>query len=147
LKASLFYKFLYLAYLNLEEITMKTIIPVDTEGGIDQPICTTIGGAAWFAKLNNDGTGQMIENLACGQSDGGCATVQIIDDLDVDAIIANEVGEHALIKFNARNIKIFSSIQGSVVDNYVALLKGELSEMKEGASCETPDDEAENCSH
>ena len=43
--------------------------------------------------------------------------------------------------------KIINTIQGSVVDNYVALLKGELSEMKEGASCETPDDEAENCSH
>jgi len=111
---------------------MKIAIPAD-EKSLESGVCPSFGRAPYFLIYDTEtNESEFIDNSAAASQGGaGVKAGQTIVDSKARALITPRCGENAAMAMHAANIKIYKSIEGSIIDNINALTQGKLSILEE----------------
>lgn len=114
------------------KIEMKIAIPVE-EKSFDMPVCVSFGRTPFFALFDTEnGKYEYIENTACDSPGGaGIKASQILIDNGVNVVITVRCGENACEVLTPAGIKLYKSVDGSVMSNIEKFDNGELMPLTE----------------
>lgn len=109
---------------------MKIAIPAD-EKVLNSEVCMSFGRAPYFYIYETlTKMGDFIENEAAKSPGGaGIKAAQIVVDQHADVLITPRCGENAAEVFNASQLQIFKSKNGSISENIDAYLNNKLSKL------------------
>lgn len=107
---------------------MKIAIPVENKS-METTVCQSFGRTPYFLIYNTElKDGLFIENdAATSQGGAGVKAAQIVVDSDVNALLTPRCGENAAEVIMAAGIKIYKTVNDSIMDNIDAFDKGNLS--------------------
>lgn len=107
---------------------MKIALPVD-ENTMETSVCQSFGRTPYYLIYDTESKESLfIDNSAAASQGGaGIKAAQTIVDNNVDALITPRCGENAAEVINAANIKMYKTLNDSVIDNIDALNNGKLS--------------------
>ncbi len=107
---------------------MKIAIPVENKS-METTVCQSFGRTPYFLIYNTElKDGLFIENDAANSQGGaGVKAAQIVVDSDVNALLTPRCGENAAEVIMAAGIKIYKTVNDSIMDNIDAFDKGNLS--------------------
>jgi predicted Fe-Mo cluster-binding NifX family protein len=114
------------------EVLMKIMVPVD-ENLEKNKICISFGRAPYFLIYDTESNENIYIKNTAAESQGGAGikAAQIIVDNEAGILITPRCGENAAEVLGAANIKIFKSINDSILDNINNFISGKLSELEE----------------
>ena len=106
---------------------MKIAIPVENKS-METTVCQSFGRTPYFLIYNTElKDGLFIENDAANSQGGaGVKAAQIVVDSDVNALLTPRCGENAAEVIMAAGIKIYKTVNDSIMDNIDAFNKGNL---------------------
>lgn len=107
---------------------MKIVIPVDDKS-METSVCQSFGRTPYFLIYDTESRRSLfIDNSAAASQGGaGIKAAQTIVDNNVSALLTPRCGENAAEVIKAANIKIYKTINDSIMDNIDALNNGKLS--------------------
>jgi predicted Fe-Mo cluster-binding NifX family protein len=107
---------------------MKIAIPVEGKA-LEANVCQSFGRTPYFLIYDTESKGSLfIDNSAAASQGGaGIKAAQTIVDNSADALLTPRCGENAAEVIKAANIKIYKTINDSVMDNIDALNNRKLS--------------------
>ncbi len=111
---------------------MKIAIPVD-EQYIKSSVSQSFGRAPYFLVYDTESKVSIFLLNAAASSQGGAGikAAQAIVDSKINVLLTPRCGENAAEVIKAANIKIYKTIDGSIMDNIDAMIKGKLSLLKD----------------
>lgn len=110
---------------------MKIAIPAD-EKILNSEVCMSFGRAPYFYIYETlTKMGDFIENEAAKSPGGaGIKAAQIVVDQHADVLITPRCGENAAEVFNASQLQIYKSKNGSITENIDAYLNNKLNKLE-----------------
>lgn len=107
---------------------MKIAIPVDDKS-METSVCPSFGRTPYFLIYDTESKkGLFIDNSAAASQGGaGIKAAQTIVDNKASVLITPRCGENAAEVIIAANIKIYKTLNDSIMDNIDALNNGKLS--------------------
>lgn len=107
---------------------MKIAIPVDDKS-METSVCQSFGRTPYFLIYDTESKeGLFIDNSAIASQGGaGIKAAQTIVDNKASVLITPRCGENAAEVIKAANIKIYKTLNDSIMDNIDALNNGKLS--------------------
>jgi len=107
---------------------MKIALPID-EKSMETSICQSFGRTPYFLIYDTESKESVfIENSAAASQGGaGIKAAQIVVDNKVSALLTPRCGENAAEIIQAAAIKMYMTIDDSIMNNINALNDGELS--------------------
>lgn len=115
---------------------MKVAIPVIEYCGLESLINGHFGSAPAFALVDSETLD--VEPLINQNSDhvhGMCSPMRALAGAKPDAVIVGGIGAGALMGLRSAGIKVYRSVEGTVVQAVKQLKSGKLIEMAEDAVC------------
>lgn len=111
---------------------MKIAMPVDDKN-IETSVCQSFGRTPYFLIYDTESKkSAFVDNSAAASHGGaGIKAAQAIVDNKVSALITPRCGENAAAVIKAADIKIYKTIDASVINNINALIEGKLSLLDE----------------
>ncbi len=106
---------------------MKIAIPVD-EKSIESSVCISFGRTPYFLIYDMESKKSIFldNSAAASQGGAGIKAAQTIVDNNVGALLTPRCGENAAAVIKAANVKIYKTINDSIIDNINALNEGKL---------------------
>jgi predicted Fe-Mo cluster-binding NifX family protein len=106
---------------------MKIAIPVDDKS-LQSKICVSFGRTPYFLIYDTETKeSKFFDNSAAASQGGaGIKAAQAIVDEDVSALITPRLGENAAEVLKAADIKLYKTMNDSVVDNIEAFVTDSL---------------------
>ena len=106
---------------------MKIVIPVN-EKDIELNICEFFGRTKFFLIYNSETKEyEFVFNVAKDSQGGaGIKAAQQLIDLDVDVIIATQLGNNVVDMFKNSNIDVYKGVKDSIKVNVLKFLNNEL---------------------
>jgi predicted Fe-Mo cluster-binding NifX family protein len=107
---------------------MKIAIPADDKS-MGTNVCQSFGRTPYFLIYDTESKESIFldNSAAASQGGAGIKAAQTIVDNKVSALLTPRCGENAAQVMKAANIKIYKTVNNSIVDNIDALNNGELS--------------------
>jgi len=111
---------------------MKIAMPVDNKI-METNVCISFGRTPYFLIYDTDSKESIFldNSAAASQGGAGIKAAQMIVDNKVSALLTPRCGENAAEVIKAANIKIYKTIDASVMDNISAFVGGKLSVLEE----------------
>lgn len=111
---------------------MKIAIPVDDKS-METNVCISFGRTPYFLIYDTENKESIFLNNSAAASQGGAGikAAQTIVDNKADALITPRCGENAAEVIKTANIKMYKTINNSIMDNIKALNEGKLSLLEE----------------
>jgi len=111
---------------------MKIAIPADDKS-METSVCMSFGRTPYFLIYDTDTKESIfIDNSAAASQGGsGIKAAQTIVDNKVSALLTPRCGENAAEVIKAANIKMYKTMDASVMDNINAFADGKLSVLEE----------------
>lgn len=111
---------------------MKIVMPVDDKK-METRVCISFGRTPYFLVYDTETKESVfIDNSAAASQGGaGIKAAQTIVDSKVSTLLTPRCGENAAEVIKAADIKIYKTIDGSVMDNIKAFVDGKLSLLQE----------------
>jgi len=106
---------------------VKIAIPVD-EKSIESSVCISFGRTPYFLIYDMESKKSIFldNSAAASQGGAGIKAAQTIVDNNVGALLTPRCGENAAAVIKAANVKIYKTINDSIIDNINALNEGKL---------------------
>jgi len=110
---------------------MKIAIPTN-EKNIEDLLCPSFGRAPYFLIYDTETRNSNFLNntAATGQGGAGIKAAQIVVDNNAEILITPRCGEQASDVIKEARIKVYKSIDDSIINNIKAFQKGELVELE-----------------
>ena len=107
---------------------MKIAIPVEDKS-METNVCQSFGRTPYFLIYDTGSKdGYFLDNSAAASQGGaGIKAAQTIVDNNVNALLTPRCGENAAEVIKAANIKIYKTVNDSIMDNIDAFNNGNLS--------------------
>ena len=107
---------------------MKIAIPVDDKF-LESTVCQSFGRTPYFLIYDTEAKESVFLDNAAAASQGGAGikAAQTVVDHKASALITPRCGQNAADVIKAANIKIYKSINASIIENIDALNEGRLS--------------------
>ncbi len=107
---------------------MKLAMPVDDQS-METTVCMSFGRTPYFLLYDTQTKeSKFLDNSAAASQGGaGIKAAQTIADNKVDVLLTPRCGENAAEVFRSANIKLYKTINDSIMDNINALADGKLS--------------------
>lgn len=111
---------------------MKIAIPTDDQS-MEANVCQSFGRTPYFMIFDTESkeTTFLDNSAAASQGGAGIKAAQNIVDSKVSVLITPRCGENAAEVIKAANIKMYKSINDSILNNYLAFSEGKLSLLEE----------------
>jgi len=111
---------------------MKIAIPVDAKS-MESTVCQSFGRTPYYLFYDTEGgTSDFRDNSASASQGGaGIKAAQLIVDEKPEALLTPRCGENAAKVLRGAGVKIFKTINDSLMDNIEAFKEGKLCELKE----------------
>lgn len=106
---------------------MKITLPVDDKA-METSICQSFGRTPYFLVYDTESKESIYldNSAAASQGGAGIKAAQAIVDSNVDALLTPRCGENAAEVIKAADIKIYKTINYSIMDNIDAFVDGKL---------------------
>lgn len=106
---------------------MRIALPVD-EKSMETNVCQSFGRAPYFLIYDTESKESifMVNNAASSQGGAGIKAAQNIVDNNVSVLLTPRCGENAAEVFQAANIKMYKTIQASVIGSIDDFNNGKL---------------------
>ncbi|MFC2103520.1 NifB/NifX family molybdenum-iron cluster-binding protein [Bacteroidota bacterium] len=115
---------------------MKLCIPVKENNGLDSEVYSHFGSASAFIIYDTDKQEFVLSNNADKQHmHGQCQPMNSLVGQNVDVVIVGGIGERAILKLNAMDIKVYKSEGGTVRNNIELFHKSSLMELTPEYAC------------
>jgi predicted Fe-Mo cluster-binding NifX family protein len=115
---------------------MKICFPVETLQGLDSRVYEHFGSAPGFVIADTDvNTIEEINNGDLHHAHGMCQPLKALGGRQVDALAVGGIGMGALMKLQARGIRVFRVTLGTVGQNMQLILKETLPEFDASFTC------------
>ena len=107
---------------------MKIAIPVDDKS-METSVCQSFGRTPYFLIYDTESKDSVYldNSAAASQGGAGIKAAQTIVDNNVSALLTPRCGENAAEVIKAADIKIYKTVNDSIMDNIDALNNGKLS--------------------
>ena len=108
---------------------MKIAIPIDDKS-METSVCSSFGRTPYFLIYDTESKESVyLDNSAAAASQGGAGikTAQTIVDNKVNALLTPRCGENAAEVLKAANVKLYKTVDASVVNNIKAFNDGQIS--------------------
>jgi len=115
---------------------MKICFPVIRNEGAESQVYDHFGSAPLFLVADtekNEITEQINQDL--GHQHGRCMPIKALAGKEVDAIVVGGIGRGALSGLQQAGLKVYLAQAGTVADNLVAIMSGELAELTPDMTC------------
>lgn len=111
---------------------MKIALPVEDKL-LESRICQSFGRAPYFLIYDTESKEGVFQDNKAAASQGGAGikAAQAIVDSQVEALLTPRCGENAASVINAAHIKIYKTVNDSIIDNIEALTSGKLALLDE----------------
>lgn len=108
---------------------MKVGIPVKDNKGLDSNACNSFRAIPFILiyDLEKDEI-KVIENQALSHEYGMCQPLQVLGQEVIDVLLVGKIGAGALEKFKETGIKIYQSVDRTVLENIEMFKRNELKE-------------------
>lgn len=115
---------------------MKICIPVSKNEGLLSIPYGHFGSAPLFIVVDSD-TKEVtpIKNGDLHHEHGKCHPLQALQNTPVDVVLVGGIGQGAIRKLNAMDIKVYQTTTGNVEDNMTLFLSGQLNELDSTHTC------------
>jgi predicted Fe-Mo cluster-binding NifX family protein len=115
---------------------MKLCFPVEQKKGLESLVYSHFGSAPAFLIFDTNSNEVItIDNSNLNHVHGACNPIQTIGGSNVDVVIVGGIGGGAISKLNAKNIKVFQSVKGTVEFNIEMFNKSLLTELTMEDAC------------
>ena len=115
---------------------MHICIPIDSDQGLQSPVCPHFGSAPAFLVVDtNSGACRAIPNNNQHHSHGMCMPLDALKGESIDALVVSGIGMGALNKVRAANMSVYVSKHATVGATVDAFKTGTLVEMQPGMAC------------
>jgi len=115
---------------------MKLCIPIKENNELESEVYSHFGSASAFIIYDTDKKDFTLSNNQDKQHlHGQCQPMNSITGKNVDVVIVGGIGERAILKLNAMNIKVYKSEGGTVINNIELFNKAELMELTPEFAC------------
>ena len=115
---------------------MKLCIPIKKNKDLDSEVYSHFGSASAFIIYDTENQDFVLTNNADKQHlHGQCQPMNSLADKNVDAVIVGGIGERAILKLNAMNIKVYKSESGTVKSNIELFHNSALMELTPEYAC------------
>jgi len=120
--------------LRRKGAAMKIIcIPIEENRGIQSPLSRTFAASPMFLLVDADSLAYLaIPNSTQRQRDRGCDPCDILGDLNIDVVIADEIEASTLVRIARREIPVFGGARGTVRSALADLMGGRLAVLPAG---------------
>jgi len=116
---------------------LKLCIPVKNSNGLESEVYSHFGSASAFIIYDTEKKDFIISNNADKQHlHGQCQPLNSLNGNNVNVVIVGGIGQRAIMKLNALNIKVFKSESGTVKENIDWFLNSRLEEFSPEYACE-----------
>lgn len=107
---------------------MKIAIPVDDKS-IETSVCPSFGRTPYFLIYDTESkeSAYLDNSAAASQGGAGIKAAQAIVDSKVNALLTPRCGENAAEVLKAANIKLYKTIDTSIINNIKAFNDGQIS--------------------
>lgn len=115
---------------------MKICIPTETNEGKDASVYGHFGSAPYFTIYDTDShTIDIVENGNSHHEHGTCNPVAAIQGKAIDMIVTGGMGARAVMMLNAKGIKVFRAVPGTVAQTIMHCTANKLEELTEKSAC------------
>jgi predicted Fe-Mo cluster-binding NifX family protein len=115
---------------------MNICVPVETDNGLDSPVCAHFGSAPAFMIVDTDTGGcRAVVNGNQHHGHGQCMPLQSLQGEAIDAMVVGGIGMGALHKLNAARITVYVAQHPTVGEVLSAFKAGSLRPMQPGMAC------------
>lgn len=115
---------------------MYLCIPVETDQGLESPVCAHFGSAPFFAFVDTEaGTVRCKPNGNQHHAHGMCRPLAALEGETVDAVVVGGIGPGALGKLLAARIAVYASGCDTVGETVTALKSGALAPVDPRNTC------------
>jgi predicted Fe-Mo cluster-binding NifX family protein len=115
---------------------MNICIPIESDKGLDSPVCEHFGSAPAFMMVDTDTEAcRVILNRNDHHAHGMCMPITMLEGESVDGILTVGIGMGALNRLAASNIQVFLAEHTTVKQCIDAFKKGDLKAMQPGMAC------------
>jgi predicted Fe-Mo cluster-binding NifX family protein len=115
---------------------MKLCIPIKENNGLNSEVYSHFGSASAFIIYDTDKQNFVLSNNHDKQHlHGQCQPLNSLAGKNVDVVIVGGIGERAILKLNAMNIKVYKSEGGTVINNIELFSKAGLMELTPEFAC------------
>ena len=112
---------------------MRIVIPVYNESGLDAQICSHFGKTPYFAVIDLNGNGEVIQQRTVTSSgEHFCEGINFISKLNPDFMIAHGMGQRVIYNLQNAGIKILRTNASTVKEAIQQYNKGELANLTDG---------------
>lgn len=111
---------------------MKIAIPAD-DNCMEANVCQSFGRTPYFMIFDTDSkeTTFLDNSAAASQGGAGIKAAQNIVDSKINVLITPRCGENAAEVIKAANIKMYKSMNDSILENMIAFSEGKLALLSE----------------
>jgi predicted Fe-Mo cluster-binding NifX family protein len=115
---------------------MKICFPTENLSALDSVVYSHFGSAPGFVIVDTESKEvKEITNGDLHHSHGMCRPLKALGGSEVDAIAVGGIGAGALMNLQMQGIKVYRVTTGTVGENIVSLLNGDLQEFSAGFTC------------
>jgi predicted Fe-Mo cluster-binding NifX family protein len=123
-------------FITDKESIVNICVPIDTDNGLQSPVCAHFGSAPAFMMVDTDsGACRAIVNGNQHHGHGMCSPLQSLAGENIDGIVVGGIGMGALSKLMAANIQVYRAEQATVGEVVAAFKAGVLRLMHPGQAC------------
>ncbi len=125
---------------------MKICFPTEDLRGLESTVYGHFGSAPGFVIVDSESRNvEEIANNDLHHSQGMCQPLKAFGGREIDAVGVGGIGRGALSKLHALGIKVYLVTNGTVGQNVVRIINGELPEFQADFSC--PGHAGGTCAH
>lgn len=115
---------------------MKLCIPVESDLGLESPVCAHFGSAPFFMIVESDsGACRAITNRNAHHAHGACAPLAALGGERVEGWIVGGIGMGALRKLEAASARVYRAEHATVSATLAAFAAGQLRPVDPASAC------------
>jgi len=115
---------------------MKIIIPVGEDKGLESPVHGHFGSAPILMRVDSETmAAEALHNRDREHAHGMCNPLELMKNMQVDAMLCAGIGVRALQRLNQGGIKVFKTSASTVREAITHLTDGSLPEMTSDGAC------------